>query len=257
MEIFLGGTCNGSVWRGRLTPLLDRRVDYFDPVVADWNEEAQKREIEKRETCDFVLYVITPRMTGVYSIAEVVDDSNKRSEKTLFCFLDVDGDAAFSSGQLMSLRAVGKMVQRNGGTWLLDLEDVARYVNWRANCDRRESPRPCGAESLLEHEEMTDQEVEKMLNVTFYRLGLDARARFYAQYLWWTEGEQSADEWIKRYNGNYDAPQSPPGADGPTWLSPYREARKAREEMEKFYRKLRCTPSGPGTIYRHCGGRQI
>lgn len=82
---------------------------------------------------------------------------------------------------------------------------------------------------------MTDQEVERMLSYTLYRLGLDARARFYAEYLWWSEGEQAADEWIKRYKGGYDAP--PPGADGPTWSSPYREARKAREEMEKFYRR--------------------
>jgi len=133
MEIFLGGTCNGSVWRGRLTPLLDRRVDYFDPVVADWNEEAQRRELEKRETCDFVLYVITPRMTGLYAIAEAVDDSNKRPDKTLFCFLHEDGAEAFDAGQLKSLRAVGKMIAGNGGTWLLDLEDVARHVNWRAS----------------------------------------------------------------------------------------------------------------------------
>src|SRR5687768_12798989 len=82
MEIFLGGTCNGSNWRDQLKPLLT--IEYFDPVVTDWNEEAQKREIEKRETCDLVLYVITPRMTGVYSIAEAIDDSNKRPEKTLF-----------------------------------------------------------------------------------------------------------------------------------------------------------------------------
>jgi hypothetical protein len=84
---------------------------------------------------------------------------------------------------------------------------------------------------------MTDQEVERMLSYTLYRLGLDASARFYAEYLWWSEGEQKADEWIKRYKGGYDAPQSPFGADGPTWSEPYREARKAREEMEKFYRR--------------------
>ena len=26
-------------------------------------------------------------MTGVYSVAEVIDDSNKRPEKTIFCYL--------------------------------------------------------------------------------------------------------------------------------------------------------------------------
>ena len=37
-KVFLGGTCNGSKWRNELIPSLN--VDYFDPVVEDWNEEA-------------------------------------------------------------------------------------------------------------------------------------------------------------------------------------------------------------------------
>ena len=49
-----------------------------------------EEELKQREECDFVLYVITPKMTGVYSIAEVVDDSNKRREKTLFYFMEKD-----------------------------------------------------------------------------------------------------------------------------------------------------------------------
>ena len=40
-----------------------------------------EEEIKQRAECDFCLYVITPKMTGVYSIAEVVDDSNKRPEQ--------------------------------------------------------------------------------------------------------------------------------------------------------------------------------
>ena len=85
-RVFLGGTCNDSPWRAELVPLLT--IDSFNPVVEDWTEECMAEEIRQRESCDFVLYVITPKMTGVYSIAEVVDDSNKRPEKTVFCFLD-------------------------------------------------------------------------------------------------------------------------------------------------------------------------
>ena len=79
--IFLGGTCNNSTWREKLIPLLD--IDYFNPVVDDWTPDCMAEEIKQREKCDFVLYVITPEMTGVYSIAEVTDDSNKRPEKTI------------------------------------------------------------------------------------------------------------------------------------------------------------------------------
>lgn len=32
----------------------------------------------------------TPKMTGTYSIAEVIDDSNKRPDKTVFCILEFD-----------------------------------------------------------------------------------------------------------------------------------------------------------------------
>lgn len=101
MRVFLGGTCNESTWRDDLIPLL--LCDYFNPVVDDWTPECQAEEIRQRETCDFVLYTLTPRMTGVYSVAEVVDDSNKRPGRTLFCYLADDGERHFAEGQLRSM----------------------------------------------------------------------------------------------------------------------------------------------------------
>ena len=59
-KVFLGGTCNNSTWRDKLIQQLE--IDYFNPVVSDWTEEAYKRELKERETCDFVLYVITPNL---------------------------------------------------------------------------------------------------------------------------------------------------------------------------------------------------
>lgn len=78
-RVFLGGTCNESQWRERLIPKL--RIDYFNPVVEDWILQCMEEELKQRKECDVCLYVITPKMTGVYSIAEVVDDSNKRPGK--------------------------------------------------------------------------------------------------------------------------------------------------------------------------------
>ena len=63
MKVFLGGTCNGSKWRDQLIPLL--KIDYFNPVVKDWNEEAQAEEERQKAESDFCLYVITPKMTGM------------------------------------------------------------------------------------------------------------------------------------------------------------------------------------------------
>ena len=126
-RVFLGGTCNESTWRDDLTFLLE--VDYFNPVVKDWTPECMAEEIKQRELCDYCLYVITPKMTGVYSIAEVVDDSNKRPQKTLFCIMEIDGSEAFSQGQLKSLAQVKSMVEKNGGLAFDDITDVAAFLN--------------------------------------------------------------------------------------------------------------------------------
>lgn len=138
-KVFLGGTCNGSSWRDALIEVLE--IDYFNPVVDDWTEECYQEELRQREACDYCLYVITPRMTGVYSIAEVVDDSNKRPERTILCILTEDsiqkccnGNAYaeiinFNEGQLKSLDKVGRMVESNGGKYFKSLSQVAEYLN--------------------------------------------------------------------------------------------------------------------------------
>ncbi len=128
MKIFLGGTCNDTQWRENLIPMLE--IEYFNPVVEDWTPEDMKEEVKQRKLCDYCLYVITPEMTGVYSIAEVVDDSNKQPKKTLFCFIDsVDGDLKFDEGQTKSLQQVAEMIDTNGGRNFSDLGEIARYVN--------------------------------------------------------------------------------------------------------------------------------
>ena len=131
-KVFLGGTCNESTWRDGLIEILE--IDYFNPVVDDWTEECYRQELRQRELCDYCLYVITPRMRGVYSIAEVVDDSNKRPEKTIFCIVTADfsdtGDIImFDEQQLKSLDKVGVMVQNNGGKYFRTLREVAKFLN--------------------------------------------------------------------------------------------------------------------------------
>jgi len=127
IRVFLGGTCNDSTWRDELIPLLT--IDYFNPVVSNWTPECQDEEIIQRETCDYVLYVITPKMTGVYSIAEVVDDSNKRPKKTLFCYLEEDEKEKFEKHQIKALQATSKMILKNGGWVCSSLKEVAEYLN--------------------------------------------------------------------------------------------------------------------------------
>ncbi|MFQ5750560.1 MAG: nucleoside 2-deoxyribosyltransferase domain-containing protein [bacterium] len=116
VRVFLGGTCNESTWRNKMMAYLhDLGLEYFNPVVDDWDENAQANELKERAECDFCLYAITPKMTGAYSVAEVIDDSNKRPEKTILVLLHDDGDNKFTEGQWKSLKSVAKMVKRNGG----------------------------------------------------------------------------------------------------------------------------------------------
>ena len=104
-------------------------IEYFNPVVEDWTPACQEEEIKQRESCDICLYVITPKMTGVYSIAEVVDDSNKRPDKTIFVRLREDGDGRFNEAQWKSLSAVWQMVAKNGAMVFNGLESAVYYMN--------------------------------------------------------------------------------------------------------------------------------
>jgi hypothetical protein len=128
-KVFLGGTCNESTWRNRMMIYLyDDGLQYFNPVVDDWTPDCMKEELEQRGLCDFCLYTITPKMTGVYSIAEVVDDSNKRPEKTVLVLLRDDGDLKFDAAQWKSLGAVANLVRENGGSVFSDLKSASLHM---------------------------------------------------------------------------------------------------------------------------------
>ena len=126
-KVFLGGTCNGSNWR---EPVIDKlTIDYYNPVGEIWTAEMKKEEIRQREECDYCLYVLTPKMNGFYSVAEIVDDSNKRPGKTIFCYLVTDEELTFNDVQIRSLEQVAKMVVKNGAKFFNSLDDVVNFIN--------------------------------------------------------------------------------------------------------------------------------
>ena len=114
--------------------MLDPAVQYFNPVVEDWTEECRLNEIKERESARILVYVITPYMTGVYSIAEVVNDSIKRPEKTILCVLETDVNKdgyikTFDDGALRSLNAVKEMVKNDGAKVFNSLVGIAMHLN--------------------------------------------------------------------------------------------------------------------------------
>lgn len=125
--VFLGGTCNESTWREKIIPLLN--IDYFNPVVENWTEDRKDIEVKAREQSTFCLYVITPKMTGVYSIAELTDDCNKNPEKTVFVALAEDDGQFFSEEDWKSIVAVSDLVRQNGSVVFNSLEEAAEFLN--------------------------------------------------------------------------------------------------------------------------------
>ena len=127
MKVFLGGTCKGYDWRKSLERLLEYvKVDYFNPLVDDWNEAAQKEEERQKRICEIHLYLITPDMEGVFSIAEAVNSAMTAGKKVYFVVCD-DGD--FSEAQLKSLDAVGNMISNPGGGFLIG-KDYDSINSW-------------------------------------------------------------------------------------------------------------------------------
>jgi hypothetical protein len=121
MKIFLGGTCNESKWRDSLIPYLSKKnIDFFNPVVPNWSEECKFRELQERESADVTVYFITKEMTGVYSIAEAVDDVYQKTGGVIFGY-DPEG---FTEGQCRSLNSVGELIKRRNGYFVKSMGDL-------------------------------------------------------------------------------------------------------------------------------------
>lgn len=76
------------------------------------------------------MYVVTPKMKGVYSIAEVVDDSNKKPKQTIFVRLRSDGvGVKFDEAQWRSLGAVALLVEKNGVKVFDNFKSAAIFIN--------------------------------------------------------------------------------------------------------------------------------
>ena len=86
-------------------------------------------EINEKKNCDYCLYVITPKMTGAYAIAEVTDDSNKRPNQTILCVLDEDDGEKWTDSQKKSLESIKQLIQSNGVCVFDSLNETSVYLN--------------------------------------------------------------------------------------------------------------------------------
>jgi hypothetical protein len=126
VTVFLGGTCNDTVWRKELIALL--KCDYFNPVVEDWTPDCIEEEYKQKKLADFQLYVITPEASGCFSIAELIDASNKYPYKTI-CALLGDWSSYEDSRRFKSFNECLNIAEDNGATRCYSLVEIADFLN--------------------------------------------------------------------------------------------------------------------------------
>ena len=97
--VFLGGTAANNTWRdGLIEALVGRGISsdaLFNPVVKDWNEEAQRREeTAKAGASHLVFYVADPKQEGnplsAYSMVEATMALYDKPDRTVVVF-DTEG----------------------------------------------------------------------------------------------------------------------------------------------------------------------
>lgn len=93
--VFLGGTVANNNWREDfVNHFTGQGIDsnlFFNPVVADWNDEAQKNEERaKKEASHFLFYLADPMQEGnplsAYSMVEATMALYDNPETTVVVF---------------------------------------------------------------------------------------------------------------------------------------------------------------------------
>lgn len=130
-DIFLGGTCNESTWRDDFISYLKKYncpYTWFNPVVEDWTEECKLEEDYQKEHCKISVFCITPKMTGVFSIAEMVEAAITKPDSTYIIIRRIDGEDTWTPGQMKSLKAVRDLCRKYGAHCHASLVGAAQAI---------------------------------------------------------------------------------------------------------------------------------
>ncbi len=137
MLIFLGGTVANSNWReGFMEDLMERGIlheYFFNPVVKDWNEEAQRCEEEaKANASHLVFYIADPKQDGnplsAYSMVEATMALYDNLEKSVIIF-DTEG---MSGHPLKAMNQTFKVLKKRFPEANI-FETPAEAIDWLAD----------------------------------------------------------------------------------------------------------------------------
>lgn len=135
VKLFLGGTCGNNNWRDDfIQHLVDNGIDrqvIFNPVVADWNEEAQIAEEKAKAEAEYMLYYIgDPKQEGLnvsgYSLIEATMGLYDKPSTTIVVF-DEEG---FTNPHVKKSMAQAEKVLRKRFPSAKIFGDVNDAINW-------------------------------------------------------------------------------------------------------------------------------
>ena len=140
-DVFLGGTTNDSTWRDIFILLMknrNRKIKCFNPVVDNWTTDCIRIENMVKWKAKYHVYVLTPKMSGVYSIAEMIESAHISSKKTIFFIKDEDKNIdEYNDVELIhwdpkmrnSLVAVSNLLKMHGAIQANSLEEIVKIIS--------------------------------------------------------------------------------------------------------------------------------
>ena len=85
-------------------------------------------DTSQKKSCLYLIYIITPLIPSINSIVHAVNDSNYFKEKTIFTYVLNENGQEFSSHQIKSLKATGKMIELNGGKFFQEYSEFIKFI---------------------------------------------------------------------------------------------------------------------------------
>lgn len=135
-DVFLGGTTNKSTWRAEFLKLINdtnSKIKCFNPVVENWTQECIDIENFVKHHAKYHIYVLTPRMMGVYTIAEMCESAHNHTKKTYFHIKDEDcddnGNTIYWEPHMKnSLNATSNMLISHGAYKMNSIDELVNAI---------------------------------------------------------------------------------------------------------------------------------
>ena len=129
MKVFLGGTVDGYDWIETVIDRIKCSMQYFNPIVEDYDEKAKEREDKEKEKCDVLLFVITNDIAGVYSIAEATEYAVRRGHRVVFCNLYTRDQTDAEIRMKGSIDHTAELLSKYTRYVCRDLDQAIRYLH--------------------------------------------------------------------------------------------------------------------------------